>query len=149
MTAKICSSVTAKVIQRLAATGGPFSGRQVRSENVAAELAERSDALQYPTIYVYCEKAVNSLAEKFRSFSGSVQMAIELRHTSEKLAGLQEELEQAADAATNVLSASRGDWGDGAYYAGAYQVAFGTIKRGGKNFAQTAKVTFEIGASIS
>ena len=63
MTAKICSSVTAKVIQRLAAPGGPFSGRPVRSENVAAELAERSDALQYPAIYVYCEKAVNTLAE--------------------------------------------------------------------------------------
>jgi hypothetical protein len=35
------------------------------------------------------------------------------------------------------------------YYAGGYQVAFGPVKHGGKNFIQIAKITFEIGVSIN
>ena len=48
-----------------------------------------------------------------------------------------------------VLDFSRGDWGDGMYYAGGYQVTFGSVKHGGKNFVQSAKVIFEIGVSIT
>jgi hypothetical protein len=50
---------------------------------------------------------------------------------------------------TQVLDGNRGDWGSGMYYAGGYQVAFGAVKHGGKNYIQVAKVTFEIGVSIS
>jgi hypothetical protein len=46
------------------------------------------------------------------------------------------------------LDVSSGDWGGGMYFAGGYQVAFGPVKQGGKNFIQTAKITFEIGVSI-
>ena len=46
-----------------------------------------------------------------------------------------------------LLNGSRGDWGDGMYYTGEYEVAFGPVKQGGKNFMQVAKVTFEIGVS--
>jgi len=173
MTAKIGSAATAKVVQRITAPGGPssaaqvqsqnaaadlaeftspggpLSATQVRSQNVAADLAERSGTVRYPVMQVYCEKIVNSMAEKFRTFSGTVEMAVELRHSSDRLEGLQDGLEAAADAVTQILDASRGDWGDGMYYSGGYQVAFGAVKRGGKNFLQVAKVTFEIGASIN
>ena len=39
---------------------------------------------------MYCEKIVNDLTEKFRTFSGTVQMAIELRHSQDRLEGLQD-----------------------------------------------------------
>ena len=35
---------------------------------------------------------------------------------------------------TKALSASRGDWGDGMFYTGGYEVSFGRVKQGGKNF---------------
>jgi hypothetical protein len=35
------------------------------------------------------------------------------------------------------------------FYGGAYDVAFGPVKRGGRNFIQVAKVTLEIGVSRS
>ncbi|MGD0498504.1 MAG: hypothetical protein ABSC23_08705 [Bryobacteraceae bacterium] len=124
----------------------PLDAAQVRAQNVAADLAERGGA-QYPAVNVYCEKVVNSLVEKFRSFSGSVQMAVEIRHSQDRLDGLQDQLEVYADAATQALDGARGDWGDGMFYAGGYQVAFGGAKQGGKNFIQTAKITFEIGVS--
>ncbi len=163
MTAKIGAAAAAKVIQRIIAPTGinsslaaltegdnPASGidaMQVRAQNVAADLAERSGGIKYPTVHVYCEKVVNDLKEKFRSFSGRLQMAIEVRHSQDRLEGIQETVELYADAVTQVLNEARGDWADGMFYGGGYEVSFGAVKSGGKNLIQVAKVTFEIGVS--
>jgi hypothetical protein len=133
-----------------ALTAGPvgiFQAGRIRTQNVAQELAERSDAVQYPAMQVYCEKIQNRLTEKFRSFSGVVQMAVELRHSQDRLEGIEEVMELYVEAATRVLSAGRGDWGDCMFYSGGYEVSFGAVKRGGRNFIQAAKITFEIGVS--
>ncbi|MDR3700220.1 MAG: hypothetical protein P4L56_11325 [Candidatus Sulfopaludibacter sp.] len=166
MANKIGSLAAGKVIQRMTAPAGvsatlaalmfggeqqpaAFSAAQIRPQNVAADLAERGDPVVYPAANVYCEKIINSLVEKFRTFSGTLQMAIELRASQDRLAGLQDGLELYADAVMQMLDAHRGDWGDGMYYCGGYQVVFSAVKHGGKNYIQTAKVTFEIGVSIS
>lgn len=164
---QIGSAVTGKVIQRMTAPSGGVNANvamltqgaltipgildaaQVRSGNIAPDLAERSDAIQYPAANIYCEKIVNSQIEKFRTFSGKLQMTMDLRHSEDRLDQVQANLETYADAVMGVLAASLGDWGGGMYYAGGYQVAFGPVKHGGKNFIQTAKITFEIGVSIS
>ena len=164
MTSKIGSAVTAKLVERMAGTNGvngALSGlaendramaglmdlSQIRAQNVAAELAERANGVKYPAANIYCEKIVNELREKFRSFSGKVQMAIELRQSQDRLEGMQDRLELYVDATMQMLDASRGDWGDGMFYGGGYEVAFGPVKQGGRNFMQVAKVTVEIGVS--
>jgi hypothetical protein len=76
-------------------------------------------------------------------------MAVEVRHSQDRLDGLQDRLELYTDAVTQVLHSSRGDWGDGMFYGGMYDVSFGAVKHGGKNFIQAAKITFEIGVSKS
>lgn len=144
----IGSVASSKVMNRLVAPGA-FQVGQVRAQNAAPDLAERGDPIIYPAVYIYCEKVINSLVEKFRTFSGTAQMVIELRLSQDRLTGLQEALESAVDTAMQTLDANRGDWGDGMYYCGGYQAAFGAAKHGGKNYVQTAKVTFEIGVSIS
>jgi hypothetical protein len=166
MTAKLGSAVAAMVLRRITGTAGvnsnlaaltqadqnlagPLNAAQVRSQNVAADLAERGSTVKYPAVNVYCEQIVNQLTEKFRMFSGMVQMAIEVRHSQDRLEGLQDSLDLYADAIMAVLNASRGDWGEGAFYGGGYKVAFGAVKQGGKNFIQIAKITFEIGVSKS
>ena len=146
---KIGSAASAKVLARIVSASAAFGQSQVRLQNVAADLAGRSATIRYPLVQVYCEKIVNRMTEKFRRFSGTLEMAIELRHSSDHLDGLQDGLEATTDTLTQILSANRGDWGDGMHYGGAYQVVFGAAKQGGKNFIQTAKVTFEIGASIN
>ena len=151
----IGSLAVVKVVDRLggvgsadgSVTGTVVEARLVQTQNVALELAERASAVLYPAVHVYCEKVINDQREKFRSFSGRVQMAIEIRHTQDRLDGLQDALEVYADAATQGLNSSRGDWGDGMSYSGAYEVSFGPAKHGGKNFVQVAKVTFEIQVS--
>lgn len=149
MANKLGSLAAGKVIQLLTAQAQAFNPAQIRSQNVGADLAGRGDPVVYPAVNVYCEKIVNSLVEKFRSFSGTLEMAVEVRHSQDRLAGLQDALDLYADAAMQVLDANRGDWGDGMYYCGGYQVGFSAVKQGGKNYLQTAKVTFEIGVSIS
>ena len=160
------STVTAAIIQKITAPGGmnanlaalnspssalakPVDPAQIQAQNVAVDLEERSNAMKYPSLNVYCEKIVNSLTEKFRTFSGSVQMAIEVRHSQDRLEGLQNGLELYVDSVTQVLDAGRGDWGNGMYYTGGYEVALGAVKHGGRNFIQAAKITFQIGVSRS
>lgn len=163
--ATIGNASTAKTIQRLSATAGvnanlaalteggaaasssPVS-LQIEALNVAPDLAERSTTVQYPAVNVYCEKIVNTLTEKFQTFSGSVHMVAEIRHSQDGLDGLEAAVELYADAVAQSLEGNRGDWGDGMYYAGGYQVAFGPVKHGGKNFLQVARVSFEISVGI-
>jgi hypothetical protein len=141
------NSVLETLTQGNATAPGQFSLAQVRSQNVAPDVADQSNTMQYPSLNVYCEKIINCLVEKFRSFSGTVQMVVEVRHSQDRLDGLQDNLELYADAVMQVLAANRGDWGDGDFYAGEYQAAFGAVKHGGKNFIQIAKITFEMGVS--
>jgi hypothetical protein len=127
----------------------PIDTAQIYQQNVTPDLAERSKTIKYPSLYVYCEKYANKLIEKFRTFSGSVQMAMEVRHSQDRLDGLQDALELYVDSVTQVLDAERGDWGNGLFYAGGYDVSLGAVKHGGKNFVQTAKISFQIEVSRS
>jgi len=164
--AKLGSAATATVIQLITAPSGmntglealaapdnllakPVGASNILAQNVAADLAEQSRPLTYPSISVYCEKISNDLKEKFRSFSGTVQTVVEVRHSQDRLDGLQNALELYVDSITQVLDAERGDWGNGMFFTGEYEVAIGAIKHGGKNFIQAAKISFPIGVSRS
>ena len=144
MTATIGSAVIGKVAERLRAA---FDPEQIFVENVAPELAEKTAGARYPAIYVFCDKVINDQVEKFRTFSGRVRVAVEVRLSHDRLDGLVGAVELLVDAVGDMLAKSRGDWLDGTFYGGKYEVSFGPAKHGGKNFIQTAKVTFEIGVS--
>jgi hypothetical protein len=98
-------------------------------------------------VYVYCEKLDNTLREKFRTFSGTVGMAVEIRVSHDRLERLARDVQLYAAAAAEVLDSGRGDWGSGMFYAGGYEVAFGPVKRGGKNFLEAAKISFDVDVS--
>ncbi|HTM48813.1 MAG TPA: hypothetical protein VL285_09045 [Bryobacteraceae bacterium] len=126
----------------------PISDRQVLIQNVAQEFLERSLDLKYPTLLLYCEKITNDLREKFRTFSGKAQMAIEVRVSQDRIEGLEKLLEVYVDTVTRILDQNRGDWGNGMFYTGGYEATFGEMKHGGRNFIQTGKIRFEVLASI-
>ncbi len=127
----------------LPAIGAP----QIASENVAFDLAEKTAGVTYPAVYVYCEKLTNGLREKFRTFSGTAGMAIEVRVSYDHLERLARDLHFYAAATTEVLDSHRGDWGNGMFYTGGYEVTFGAVKRGGSNFLQSAKISFDVDVS--
>ena len=112
--------------------------------NAGADLNEKSLAINYPTITIFVEKLSNTLKERFRTFSGSADTVIEVRQSQDQLQNIQASLETYVTAVCQVLDASRGDWGNGMFYAGGYVVSFGPVKRGGKNFIQTGRVALSI-----
>jgi hypothetical protein len=96
---------------------------------------------------VYCDKVSNSLKEKFRRFSGKAHVVVEVRHSQDRLETIETSLQMYVDAVCALLDDSRGDWGDGAFYTGGYDVVYEPVARGGKNFLQRAKVGFDVEVS--
>lgn len=146
------AGINAQLAAMTDGTGGlapAVSARQMMPQNVAIDLAERSSEVLYPAVQVYCERLSNTQREKFRTFSGKAHMAVEVRHSQDRLEGIEGRLRGYAEAVTRVLEGSLGDWGAGMFYGGGYEVAFGAVKRGGRNFVQVAKVTFEVEVSRS
>jgi hypothetical protein len=127
----------------------PLALSQISTSNIAFDVQERSGGVTYPALYIYCDKLSNSLTEKFRTFSGTAGVVVEVRLSQDQVDGLAATLESYVDAVTQVLDQNRGDWGQGLFYAGGYDVAFGPVKHGGRNFIQIAKITFEVGASTN
>ena len=124
-----------------------ISEHQIIGQNVAPEVSEKSTVSKYPLVYVYCSKVVNQLKEKFRTFSGEAQMVVEARVSQDRLEGMEAEVHLYVDAITQVLDKSRGDWGDGVLYGGGYEVTFGSVKHGGRNLVQIAKLSFVLDIS--
>jgi len=156
---QIAGPSTQKVLGVLAAPGGlpaavealnlqqgmklpSITPQQIIAQNVTPDVSEQSSPNNYPLVYVYCSKVVNLLREKFRTFSGETQMVVEARVSQDRLDQLESNLQAYVDAVTQVLDNSRGDWGDGVSFDGGYEVAFGGVKHGGRNFLQIAKVSF-------
>ena len=121
--------------------------QQIVAQNVGPDIAEKTIATKYPLVYVYCSKLVNDLREKFRTFSGDAEMLAEARISQDRLDGLESNLHLYVDAITSVLDGNRGDWGDGFFYGGGYEVTFSKVKHGGRNFLQTAEISFAVEVS--
>src|SRR5258708_15772701 len=119
-----------------------ISAQQIVSQNIAPELSDRSTAGKYPLIYVYCGKIVNQLREKFRTFSGNAQMVVEVRVSQDRIEEMESHLQFYVDAIMQVLDNNRGDWGDGVFYGGGYEVAFAAVEHGGPHFILNAQKGF-------
>jgi hypothetical protein len=159
--AGISGSVTGSILSKLKATkdgvnariGAIVHGdsrvsavgiRSIVALHASVEISEKSGQAHYPGLVVYCEKLTNSLKEKFRRFSGRARLVIEVRHSEDRIDGIEADTQVYVDAVCALLDESRGDWGGGAFYAGGYDVVYEPISRGGKNFLQRAKVGFDV-----
>ena len=114
--------------------------RLITMRNVAAELLERSNQALYPMLIVHCEKLSNTLTEKFRTFSGTARLTIELRNSADRLEAL-DSTSTYIDLVCGVLGMVRGNWISGISYNGGYEVAYSAVREGGKHFLQSAKIT--------
>ena len=132
-----------------AATPFPsIAGSDILERHVAADLAEKTSGVRYPSVHVYCDKVVNELREKFRTFSGTADLVVDIRVSHEHMDNLQPMLQGFVDAVTDILDNKRGQWATGVFYTGGYKVQFGPIKRGGRNFLQGAKVELTVIGSM-
>lgn len=120
---------------------------KVIAQNVSVAISERALAVNYPVVHVYSDRVKNNLTEKFRTFSGKVRTVAEVRVSQDRLEGIEDQVRLYVDAVTQVLDANRGSWGQGVFFTGGYEVNFAAVGQGGKNFLQTATVSFEVDLS--
>ena len=121
----------------------PADVKHFSGQNVSPELLERSNSAVYPSMFVYCEKINNTLMEKFRSLSGTVRMVIEIRNSSDRLEAM-ESTQIYANLICNGLESLRGEWIRGVFYNGEFDATYSPVRSGGRNFLQSAKITFEV-----
>lgn len=137
----------AAISERESVALGPFAPEQLVARNMPAELAEKTAGVTYPLVHIYCERVVNDLREKFRVFSGTATMCMDVRVSHDRIDRVEQKLQFFVEAVTEVLDSNRGTWPRGMFYGGGYEVTFGALKHGGKNFIQTAKVRFDVNIS--
>jgi hypothetical protein len=162
--AGLIGALTAKVVSRLSSTTDVVSVRvgaitlgdaslqavgirTILAQNASADISEKAGQAHYPALLVYCDKVSNTLKEKFRQFSGKAHMVVEVRHSQDGLETIETNLQTYVDAVCALLDDSRGDWADGSFYAGGYDVAYEPVARGGRNFLQRAKIGFDVEVS--
>jgi hypothetical protein len=126
----------------------PIPPTNLFTDNVSSDIAEKSVEPKYTAIYIYCDKIANTLTEKFRGFSGTIEMMIDVRVSQDRLEGIDRASQLYTAAVTQTLNQNRGDWGQGLFYAGRYEVSFGPVKHGGRNFIKSAKISVQLDASI-
>jgi hypothetical protein len=125
----------------------PLPPEHIVAQNVSATISERSVAVKYPVLHVYSDRVRNLLTEKFRTFSGKVRTVAEVRVSQDRIEGIEGQLRLYVDAVTQVLDSNRGNWGQGAFFTGGYEVNFDPVQHGGQNFLQIARVSFEVDLS--
>ena len=122
----------------------PITYDQIVTQQLGSDIAESGPGVKYPALYLYCDKLTNSLHEKFRRFSGTVDLTIEIRVTHDRAETLLDAVHLYVDATSRVLDQIRGAWGDGIFYGGEYTVTFANTRKGGRHYLQSAKISLPV-----
>ncbi len=159
----ISNTLTGKVIEILTAAPGidvgvsslanstgmapPPQVRVIATQHTSVDLAEKSLHAKYPAILIYCDKLSNQLREKFRPFSGKGHVTVDVRFSQDRLEGIGDRLQLYTETVCQLLDNARGDWGNGLFYTGGYEVVFDPVRHGGHNFLQAGRIGFDVEVS--
>ena len=122
---------------------------QVVISSVAPDLADKDVQLSYPRVCLYSNVVKNAQTEKFRSFSGAVGVVAEIWASANLVTQTDDWIHYYVEAITSILRAHVGDWGDGMFFSGRYDVRFQQPKAGGLGFVESAAITCSVEASLS
>ncbi len=125
----------------------PIATAQIVVSSAAQDIADKNVQLTYPRISLYSEKIKNLQTEKFRTFSGTVSVVAEVWSSANLVQQNDLWLQYYVEAVTSLLRQRIGDWGDGLFFSGMYEVQFQPSKAGGFGFVQSAKVSCNFNVS--
>ena len=135
-------------LTRLLQADGGLPADGILAGCASADLLEKATTVTYPSFQVYCDRVVNKLNEKFRTFSGTAELVVEVRVTHEHIEELHSQMHSYVQVVTDILDRNRGTWMPGVFHAGTYEITFQPAKRGGKNFIQSARIRVETHVSL-
>jgi hypothetical protein len=108
--------------------------------HVPQELQEKQQKVVYPLCRIYCDQIQNTGKVKFRQFSGTYRVVVEITHSQDRLDGLTDRLQATTDAVSDVLDRSCGNLGNGMVLQPGYQAEIDAVKAGGLHYQQSARV---------
>jgi predicted Zn-dependent protease with MMP-like domain len=108
--------------------------------HVPQELREKQQKIVYPICQIYCDQIQNDGKVKFRQFSGTYRVVVEVTHSQDRLDGLTDTLQATADAVSDVFDRNSGNLGDGMVLKPGYAAEIDAVKKGGLHYQQSARV---------
>jgi hypothetical protein len=120
---------------------------QVVFSSASPDLGDKNIQLTYPRICLYTGGLKNVQFEKFRSLSGSLAVTAEIWASANLVEEVDQWIHFYVEAVTGILRESIGDWGDGLFFTGVYDIQFQPPKVGGIGYVELAKVTCNLSVS--
>ena len=120
---------------------------QIVLSSVSQDMGDKDVQLIYPRICLYSAGIKNTQIEKFMSLSGSLAAVADIWASGNFIGDVDQWIHFYVEAFTNVLRRNIGDWGDGVFFPGAYDVQFQPPKPGGLGFVQAARITLSLNVS--
>lgn len=120
---------------------------QVVLSSASPDIGDKSIMLTYPRVCLYSSALKNTLAEKFKSLSGTLSVVTEIWASGNLVSDTDQWIHFYVEAVTEIYRGNTGDLGNGLYFAGAFDVQFQPPKAGGIGFSQSAKVTCVLNVS--
>ena len=137
--------LTAAEVNQLAVPG--IEASQILLSSAAPDLSDLVNQSSYPRICLYSGGFRNDHLEKFRSLSGSLAVIAEIWTSGNFVNDTDRWIHFYVDAFTTLVGNNIGDWGDGLYFPGPFEIQFQQPKRGGFGFTQMAKITCTLAVS--
>jgi hypothetical protein len=108
--------------------------------HVPQELQEKQQKIAYPICQIYCDQIQNDGKVKFREFSGTYRVVVEVTHSQDRLDGLTDTLQTTMDAVSDVFDRNSGNLGNGMVLKPGYVAEIDAVKKGGLHYQQSARV---------
>ena len=118
-----------------------ISPDQVVMSSASPQIGDKDIELTYPRVCLYSNGLKNTQVEKFRSLSGTLAVVAEIWASGDLVSQTDQWIHFYVEAVTDILRQNIGDWGDGVFFAGTYDVQFQAPAAGGLGYVQSAKVT--------
>lgn len=124
-----------------------ITSSQVLLSSASSDIGDKNIQLTYPRVCLYSGGLKNTLTERFRSLSGTIAVTAEIWASGNLVTNTDQWIHFYVEAATDILRQNIGDWGDGIFFSGIYEVQFLAPKAGGLGFVQSAKLMCNLNVS--
>jgi hypothetical protein len=144
------NALSVRISDIAAASGASVPGipaTQVVLSATNPEIGDNNLQLLYPRVCIYSGGIKNTQVEKFRSLSGLVSTAAEIWASGNLVSDVDKWIHYYVEAAISILQENIGDWGDGIFYSGAFEVQLQQPRVGGLGYVANAKVTCTLNIS--
>ncbi|MBV9763121.1 MAG: hypothetical protein JO340_21340 [Acidobacteriaceae bacterium] len=126
-----------------------ITAEQVVLSSTVPAMGDKDLQLTYPRICLYTAAVKNTQVEKFRSLSGTISVVADIWASGNLLSDTDQWIHYYVESITELLRQNIGDWGDGLFFSGMYDVQLQAPKVGGLGFVESATVTCTLNVSRS